>query len=319
MYRLLLVCLNFLLATQIAVAVSPVPQQIAPPSTTCKVYALAHEFAKFIQPTLSDVQSKSVWDALRLDFCNSSWIDAAPPMPFEGGEYKTKPAESTRRKPQERSDVVPTWYVDPNKGSDQNAGTLDKPLKTIHAALHETEGSQPAKIILRGGVYHLSSTIALTAKNSHLSIEAFVSSDNGVAEVPEISGTSSLTGQLDWKPYNVTPGSGVSMSVLPNTNLVYGATFGKNSSCIDFVGKTPSAQACSDICKTDKNCAAFTWHDDQQPAGSVAWDEQCYIVHKGCAHPAHGETHHMSGIKTENSPMNIYVAHGAWCTCRLKG
>ena len=49
-------------------AVSPVPQQIAPPETTCKIYALAHEFARGIQ-SMTNMQDKAVFDALKLHVC----------------------------------------------------------------------------------------------------------------------------------------------------------------------------------------------------------------------------------------------------------
>ena len=123
----------------------------------------------------------------------------------------------------------------------------------------------------------------------------------------EISGAMPL-GELSWEPYNVTAGGGTTMSMLPNTNSVYGATQNKSTACFKFLGPKPTAQACSDACKADTQCIAFTWHDGEQPAGSASWDQQCYTVNTGCPVESHSQTHHVSGIKTVHPATNIYVA-----------
>ena len=48
------------------------------------------------------------------------------------------------------------------------------------------------------------------------------------------------------------------MSSLPNTNCVYGATFGKSNADVTYFGKTKDAQGCADACLTAASCAAFT-------------------------------------------------------------
>merc|ERR1711977_177583 len=107
-------------------AVSPIPQQIAPASTTCKIYALAHEFAHTIQPDITKAQSRAVWDALQLDNCNIT--SPHPPR----GPHTAAPRDTA--KTPVINDVSQTLYVDPNKGNDGASGSISAPLKTIHAA-----------------------------------------------------------------------------------------------------------------------------------------------------------------------------------------
>ena len=86
------------------------------------------------------------------------------------------------------------------------------------------------------------------------------------------------------------------MSVLPNENCVFGATFNGSNSHIGYHGKTASAQACSDACAVDVSCVAYTWHDDQQPRGSQKWESMCYFVLSGTTLSCHAQTHHISGV-----------------------
>lgn len=64
-------------------------------------------------------------------------------------------------------------YVSP-KGSDRNAGTLSRPLKTIETALSkagQTADDQPVELILRGGTYEIGSTLEVS--RNHLTLRAY--------------------------------------------------------------------------------------------------------------------------------------------------
>eukprot|EP00040_Diaphanoeca_grandis_P029129 m.169705 g.169705 ORF g.169705 m.169705 type:complete len:918 (-) comp31584_c0_seq1:57-2810(-) len=270
---------------------SPIPKQIAPRSTVCAVYSLVHEYAQIVQ-NITDTQSKAVFDALALETCNQTWKpQTTQPVPKLWKRTSVGDA----------SNVV---YVDVVKGNDQADGkTLATPVKTIQQAQIITrKGPSPSTIFCRAGVYYLQATLMLTPEDNGLTIEAY----NG--EEVEFSGASPL-GALTWEPYNVTNGSSGVMSLLPNVNVVEGATQNQNSTCFTYFGHTTTAQACSDACLRNMQCTAFTWHDGNQPAGSASWDNECYFVNTGCAVSQHSQTHHVSGIKTVVPPMNVYVAH----------
>lgn len=164
-------------------------------------------------------------------------------------------------------------YVDPTTGSDAAAGSLAAPVKTLaHAQTLAREVYKPATILLRGGVYYLGETLALTPDDSGLTIQAY----NGEHVV--ISGAVPLR-PVTWEPYNVTSGASTTMSApIPDMNLVSGATYNKTTAQFTFFGVYPSVDGCSAICLATLNCSAYTWHDTDQPAGSTQWDGECYGV-----------------------------------------
>ena len=104
------------------------------------------------------------------------------------------------------------------------------------------------------------------------------------------------------------------MTLLPNTNVVYGAQFNTSSDGFTFYGTTPTAAACSSLCEKDNNCIAFTWHDWLQPSGDRQWDGQCYGVDSGHAVSQHAQTHHVSGLKTS---IPSFIASG-WVAHNIK-
>ncbi len=56
------------------------------------------------------------------------------------------------------SSSAPSYFVATN-GSDQNAGTIDKPLKTVQAAVGKIVDGKGGNIFLRGGTHTLNDTI----------------------------------------------------------------------------------------------------------------------------------------------------------------
>ena len=281
-----------------SIAVSPYPVKYASPELTCKVYGLAHEFAKVIQPDLTNTQQQAVWDALNLDKCNTTWLEQN-----DRDDSKSTSIENFAHATGQIGSKF-LVFVDPINGVDQAGhGTTEAlPVKTLHFARDLARTNPPATIFLRNGTYFLDSTLDLTPEDNGLNIEPFCSSQ-GQCDKAIISGNVPLPA-LTWSPYNVT--SGMHMTAVPNSNFVYGATQGANSTCFRYAGKTTTAVACSNICLGDSLCTAFTWHDGQQPTGSQSWDSQCYLV-AGCAYTSHAQTHHFSGAKVDNR-RNIYVA-----------
>ena len=283
-----------------SLGVSPYPNRVGSAQLQCSIYSLAYEFGESIQPTMSASQKSALSDAL------------VPPQNNCSKPSSIAPASFMARPRQSRSAALdaPEVFVDPVHGSDTAAGTVQAPLRTMHAALtltRKTKGS--ATMTLRAGTYHLGATLALTPVDSGLTIRSYT------GEVAEISGAApplAISPDL-WEKYDVTPGGGkFSMTSLPNTNVVEGATFGGNNSAVDYMGLTPDAATCSTRCLANANCDAFTWHDPHQPSSEKEWDRMCYFVNHGQAVVRHTQTHHVSGVKVPPPPaMNVWVARGA--------
>ena len=91
-----------------------------------------------------------------------------------------------------------TLYISPN-GSDNNPGTIDKPLKTIQktrnsvAKIIETNPKEPITILLRGGIYQIDQTIEFTPEDSGTT-ESAITYKAYPGENPIISAGSPITG-----------------------------------------------------------------------------------------------------------------------------
>ena len=153
----------------LAAAESPVPIPFEP-QLTCEVYKLCHEFASVVQPDITPTQSRAVFDALQLGSpsMNCTKDYAAPPA----REALPEPAPRVSRN---TGSAATTIYVDATKGRDSAAGSQSAPLKSVEAAVAKTRtgGASGATIILRAGTYYLKETLALTAKDSGLTIESY--------------------------------------------------------------------------------------------------------------------------------------------------
>ena len=95
-----------------------------------------------------------------------------------------------------------TYYVAPN-GSDNNSGSLKKPLASLEHGLAVAKG-MPAKIVVRAGTYYLSEPLVITPESSGTTIDAYA------GEHPVISGGVELK-NLEWHPYR----NGIFMTQFP--------------------------------------------------------------------------------------------------------
>ena len=259
----------------LSLAVSPFPNRVGSASLQCDVYALAGQFGVKIQPKMLEIQKKALIDALTLPDCNTSVEEVIQAYEFSTVQKAKVDNHKVIYKKASTGSSGPEFFVDPKLGDDANSGNISNPLKTIAAALtltRKTTGTGPATITLREGKYYIGNTIKLTAADSFLTIQ------NYEDEVAELSGTRLIEStKLDWKLYK-SSNSSTTMSLLEDTNLVYGATFEGNNTNIDYVGKTSDAKSCSDLCLSDPNCDGFTWHDPNQPAGEQQWDNM-YVMY----------------------------------------
>lgn len=91
-----------------------------------------------------------------------------------------------------QSVLAATWYVSP-AGRDSATGSRDEPFATLERARDAARASGEAgEIVLRGGIYHLTQALKLTAADSGLTLRA----EEG--ETPVLSGGRAISG---WKPY----------------------------------------------------------------------------------------------------------------------
>lgn len=130
----------------------------------CKMRQLAMDYAHKIQPWLSDMKFKEVADALNgaqeAQKCN---VSLARPVPMLQPKPPSFPLPHTA-----------TFYVDANKGSDSNPGTIEAPFMTIPKAVMAARASDSgATIILRSGTFYLTDTIVLNNKDSGLTIQNY--------------------------------------------------------------------------------------------------------------------------------------------------
>ena len=145
------------------------------------------DYARKIRPDLSPDKQQQVADALNgakeAQNCNVSVFNS------KRGSHApsfTVPEGSS------------TFYVDADKGSDSNTGSMGSPFKTIEKALSATRSAgQPSTIVLRKGTYYLTKTLELGTQDNGLTIQ------NYEMEEVWISGGKVFTPK--WEKYNVDP------------------------------------------------------------------------------------------------------------------
>ena len=135
-------------------------------SFDCKMRQLAMDYAHKIQPWLSATKSQELADAL------NGAVEA------QGCNVSAKTTSQRSPKPPSFPDTVAAsavFYVDTNKGSDTNTGSMDAPFQTIPKAVSAARSlsGKPSTIVLRAGTFYLEDTIALTEQDSNLTIHNY--------------------------------------------------------------------------------------------------------------------------------------------------
>ena len=222
------------------------------PKLDCAIKKLAWDYAKKLLPWQGDFTS--AYDALQLQACNVSRTS-----------YKRYKPRAFTHSVTLNADAV-TIYVDANKGSDSNPGTLGEPVKTVMQGvrlyrLHSVSGQQGI-IYLRAGTYYLSETISLGPEDSNLVISGYQN------EKAIISGGKEYT--FDWKAVVNEMGP-----IMPGVNAIYGAipVAGTSNGQAWFYGKVANDTECQMACEKNTTCFAFTWHDSTM--GDYAF--MCYF------------------------------------------
>ena len=174
-------------------------------SFDCKMRDLAMAYARKIQPFRTKLQFQEIADALNgaieAQHCNVSVSD----LPDDGG-YKAPVY------PLLTSGTM--FYVDANKGSDSNSGSMASPFKTISkAVIAARSAGQHSTIVLREGTFYLSDTIQLGADDSYLTIQNYPN------EEVWISGGKVI--MPIWESVN-TQDSNIYKASLPSINSILG-------------------------------------------------------------------------------------------------
>ena len=208
------------------------------PKLDCAIKELAWDYAKKLLP--SQGAFTSAYDALQLETCNVSRTSSK--------RYKPR---SFTHSVALNADAV-TIYVDANKGSDSNPGTLGEPVKTVMQGvrlyrLHSVSGQQGI-IYLRAGTYYLSETISLGPEDSNLVISGYQN------EKATISGGKEYT--FDWKLVtNQTSHIVAGVNTINQTVTVPGTSNGP----VKYYGKVNNAEECQTACEKNPSCFVFTW------------------------------------------------------------
>ena len=275
-------------AVSIAVATAdPLPRVSATPLNVdpkldCAIKELAWEYAKKLLPQQGSFQS--AYDALSLKECGVSLS--------RGPRYEKRPL---LHQPAIKDDAMEV-YVDVNKGSDSNAGTLDSPLKTVFAAVkllrfRRSDTRQQAIIYLRQGTYFLADTIRLGPEDSNLVVTAYKS------EKVVVSGGKEYKFTGLWKEYVNRMGP-----ILAGVNAIYDSAVspGESNGKAWYYGKVSSPQECQTACEKNSSCFAFTYHDNT----TGAYSNMCYFRVDGLWAP-YNQTGHYSGKKQQILMANL--------------
>ena len=164
---------------QLAEAYTPRIDQMLGPDITCMVHRLAFDKAIRLLPHMlppNSLRRRQVWDSLvtgemteGVGDCNGT--TAAPPLDCTGSARPVPPTFAAGA-------AADSIVVDYTSGEDTNRGTVDSPVKTVGRgvqlarALLKRGGERPAAyLMLRGGIHHLPTPLALGAADSGLTIQ----------------------------------------------------------------------------------------------------------------------------------------------------
>ena len=172
-------------------AVATLPYPPIPPNMKeleCAIHELAMKYGSRFPDRIPAMNQNSLSDGLYLWNCSGT-------VP----QKDAKPARELLSKP---TSYTNSWFVDTNKGSDSNVGSITSPWKSIsHAVDNLPQMSSQRFLYLRGGVYYLNETISLSAKHSHLTISAYIS-EHGTENVT-ISGAGNII--KNWECSDLLP------------------------------------------------------------------------------------------------------------------
>lgn len=210
---------------------------------------------------LQSVDVRSVYDALQLQACKVS----PSSNKNDHANLPHRKAASIIERQLERAFFF--VFVAGDVGTDDNPGTVEKPVKTIKRALQISRSqkvhlSHQKVIYLAPGNYFLNETVDLYHGDSNL---MFLGDGH---ENTFVSGGKEYT--FMWKEFVREMGP-----LQPGINAVYDTVqmAGSSNSMAKYVGRMDSSQDCRKACDADDACFVFTWHDSTKEA----FANMCYF------------------------------------------
>jgi arylsulfatase A-like enzyme len=171
------------------------------PTFNCKMRKLAWEFGQKLMPRMQTFED--LYWALGL---NEDCLEEVPPPAFTAADRAPPPSVFP---PSQHQGI--SLYVDNVKGSDDNAGSLASPFKTIQAAVDAAANQPYATINLRGGTHYLTKAVQISAANKGLAVQ------NYKGEVVTVSGAVRL--DVKWVPHKVGGGKNMYSADTSGSNV----------------------------------------------------------------------------------------------------
>lgn len=154
-----------------------------------------------------------------------------------------------------KDDADITIYVDAQKGSDNNPGTVTLPVKTIPTAVRlyrsqKKSLTQQGVIFLSTGIHRLSEVVDLRPGDSNLVIAGETTGDVIISGGREYN--------FEWEEVVNEIRRDSFTSCINTTAILPGAS----DDIAKFAGKKANVSDCQKACESDASCYAFTWFDE---------------------------------------------------------
>ena len=209
---------------------------------------------------------------------------------------------------------VPSYYVDFAAGSDNAAGSVADPFRTVaHAVGVSRRSTGPRRVVLRAGIHELPDSLALGPQDNGLVIE------NYPQEEAWLSGAQSL-GDLSWEQYHPPHVHGNLGNCTTSCLAAGHCCVGDISSYLTpscamgctIAAQSASTKTCMEVCDEANHKGTFQWNNHtfnmggSCPKGCSASDgvDECY---QGCSF-ALGEP--LLDIWQARLPDNVNVSAG---------
>ena len=226
-------------------------------SFDCKAREAAWKFGKELLPSRGEFST--LFDALQLSACGH-----------------TRPVGTDEYVPPTFTTPHGSLFVDAAAGADTNHGSMDKPLRSLEAAVKATAGRSNATIVLREGMHRINRTIELGTAHTNLTIQNFE------GEHAAVSGAALLEiAPSAWQPYKIGTGKWV---LHTGVNQVFGrATAFADKGPVKFLGAPESASACQKLAAAGDTCVS--WDRAAAPSQSAhASDYMTMTTWVSCCH-----------------------------------
>ncbi len=291
MWAVRLLSLSLVAPVVIPITVNPLVN-----ATDCLVRSFALERALEVNPGLSTAQLAAMADALSGDPMMGSGCVVRPPAVH----VPPPPPHATG------GGGGPTFFVDAQKGSDGNAGTLAAPFLTVSRALAAARtagGGGGSTVNLRGGgTFHLPAPLALSAGDSNLTLQTFAED----AELAWLSGAAPLGAGVAWAAVNIS-GANIWRANLSALSSVRNVTSLRLAGARLIRARYPNGNP-EEMPFARKTVSASSWPPGRASTG-YAWSANFSRPDSGCS--AYRVNINGSSCELFSPPISHYCGDGA--------